>query len=432
MVIHSPLVGRACKGIVKSAMRTSYSAINTYLQCPQRYKFQEVDRIRAPKGKEAIFGSLIHDTLHFMFERTPLFPTLDEVIAHFREHWPLREVFLQEEKNDPLKRAWTPEEEKAYFEDGVAMLKKFYEKNAPWNFAVVDLESRFEIVLADPKTGETHILAGIIDRIDKLSDETYEIIDYKTAKRMPSQDAINRDLQLSLYSLGLQNRWPHIKPEEIKLSLYFVKHGVKLSTQASAENTKKTQTHILKTIADIQDKIQGGKNFDPMPSILCNWCGYRPMCPAWKHLYKKQDPAIKNEADANGAINEYLGLKKNEDRLKKRMEELQAQIREYMEREGLTRVFGDEGYVSKRTQQRFEYDYQKIEALLSPLGKWQDILTADATKLRKILYEVPEDVRLVVEEARAVAKEYSVLTASLKKIKGPEDAATESPLPTEL
>lgn len=410
-------------------MRTSYSAIDTYLQCPQRYKFQEIDRIRVAKGKEAIFGSLIHDTLHFMFEKTPLYPTLDEVVAHFREHWPQRGVFLEEEKNDPLKHAWTPEEEKAYFEDGVRMLKKFYEKNAPWNFAVVDLESRFEIALTDPKTGETHILAGIIDRIDRLPDETYEIIDYKTAKRMPSQEKINTDLQLSLYSLGLQNRWPHITPEEIKLSLYFIKHGVKLSARATPETTEKTKEHILKTIRDIQDKIRNGKNFDPMPSILCNWCGYRPMCPAWKHLYKKQDPAIKNEADATTVINEYLGLKKSEERLKKRMEELQAQIREYMDREGLTRVFGDEGYLSRRVQTRYEYDFQKIEALLSPLGKWQDILTADATKLRKILYEVPEDVRMAVEEARAVAKEYAVLTASLKKIKGPEDAASESPLP---
>lgn len=413
-------------------MRTSYSAIDTYRQCPQRYKFQEIDRIRVPKGKEAIFGSLVHETLHFMFERTPLYPTLDEVVGHFRERWPQREVFLQEEKNDPLKRAWTPEEEKAYFEDGVKMLKKFYEKNAPWNFSVVDLESRFEISLADPKTGEIHILAGIMDRIDQLPDESYEIIDYKTAKRMPSQDMINRDLQLSLYSLGLQNRWPHIKPEDIKLSLYFVKHGVKLSTNASTENSEKTRAHILKTIADIQDKVRNKKNFDPMPSILCNWCGYRPMCPAWKHLYKKQDPAIQNEADAQSAINEYLGLKKTEERLKKRMEELQAEIREYMERAGLTRVFGDEGYLSKRTQQRYEYDFQKIEILLSPLGKWQDILTADATKLRKILYEVPEEVRIAVEEARAVAKEYAVLTASLKKIKGPEDAASESPLPPEV
>lgn len=412
-------------------MRTSYSAIDTYLQCPQRYKFQEIERIRAAKGKEAIFGSLIHDTLRFMFERTPLFPTLDEVVGYYRERWPAREVFLEEAKRDALKRAWSEEEEKAYFEDGVRLLKRFYEKNAPWNYTVVDLESRFEVALTDEKTGETHILAGIIDRIDKLPDDTYEIIDYKTAKRMPSQDAINRDLQLSLYSLGLQNRWPHLKPEDIKLSLYFVKHGEKLSTRATAETTEKTKQHILKTVAEIQEKARAGKNFEPLPSILCNWCGYRPMCPAWRHLYRNKEAGIENQVEANDAINEYLRLKKSKQKVEARLDELEAEIRGYMDREGLTRVFGEEGYLSKRTQQRYEYDFEKIKALLSPFGKWEEILTADAAKLKKILYEVPEDVRLAIDQLRTVAKEYTVLTASLKPVKKPEDAASESPPPQE-
>ncbi len=175
------------------------------------------------------------------------------------------------------------------------MLKRFYEKNAPWNFTIVDLESRFEVALTDEKTGETHILAGIIDRIDKLPDGKYEIIDYKTSKRMPSQDALNRDLQLSLYSLGLQKRWPHLSAEDIKLSLYFLKHGEKLSTKATAETTEKTKEHVLKTVGDIQERIRSGKEFEPMPSALCDWCAFKPICPAWKHLYKKQETRIMNQ-----------------------------------------------------------------------------------------------------------------------------------------
>ena len=415
-------------------MRTSYSAIDTYLQCPQKYKFQEIDRVspRPPKGKEAIFGSLVHQTLKFMFERNPLYPTLDEVVAYFREHWPARDIFLAEVKNDPLKRAWTEEEEKIIFEDGVRMLKRFYEKNAPWNYAVADLESRFEVVLTDDKSGQTHILAGIIDRIDKLPDDTYEIIDYKTSKRMPSQDAVNRDRQLALYSLGLQKRWPHLAAEDIKLSLYFIKHGQKLSTKATRESTAKAASELLGTINEIQGRLHDNKPFEPMPSILCNWCEYRPICPAWKHLYKNQETRIKNQVEANGAINEYLHLKKEKQKAETRLDELEAEIRGYMDREGLTRVFGDEGYLSKSTRQSYEYDFAKIKNLLSPLGKWDEILTADAAKLKKILYEVPEDIRRAVEELRSVSKEYAVLTASLKPVKKPEDAAADSPTSQEV
>ena len=408
-------------------MRTSYSAIDTYLQCPKRYEFQEIQRLRVPKSREAIFGTLIHSTLHFMFERNPLYPTLDEVVGYLREHWPEREVFLAESKNDPSKRPWTEFEEKTYFEEGVRMLKKFYEKNAPWNYLVVDLESRFEVALADEKTGQTHILAGIIDRIDKLPDESYEIIDYKTGKKMPSQEALDRDLQLSLYSLGLQKRWPHLNQEDIRLSLYFLKHGEKLTVKSPARNAGETAEHILKTIREIETRIREKKLFEPMPSILCNWCGYRPICPAWKHLYKNQESGIKNQVEANGSVDEYLRLKKSEKKIKDRLEELHGRLASYMEQEGLTRLFGDEGVIAKKTQQRYEYDFEKVKELLSPFGKWDSILSADAAKLKKILYEVPESVRAAVEEARAVSKEYDVITASLKKIKNAEDAAEENP-----
>lgn len=397
-------------------MRTSYSAIETYLQCPQKFKFQEIDRIRVPKSKEAIFGTLIHATLKFMFQRDPLFPTLEEVVAYFRAHWPAPDIFIQETAHDSLKRTWSDEEQKIYFEEGVRMLKKFYEKNAPWNYSVIDLESRFEIALTDEKNGQTHILAGIIDRIDKLPDGSYEIIDYKTTKRMPSQHALNNNLQLSLYSLGLQRRWPHLQQNDIKLSLYFVKHGEKLTAETPPDQTEKTKNHILETIRDIEERRAAQKPFEPMPSALCNWCGYRPLCPAWKHLYKNQKIEIKNENEINKTIQEYFEMKKKQHEYDTKLKALQADIKAYMAEEGVTRVFGDEGIIAQKTVQWYQYDQKKIKAVLEPLGRWEEILKMDDTKLRRLLKEVSEDIRNTIQDARHIAKEYTILTASLKKI----------------
>lgn len=398
-------------------MRTSYSAIDTYLQCPQKYKFQEIDRIKVPKNREAVFGTLIHSTLKFMFCRDPLFPTLDEVINYFRENWPAKET---------LKIPWSAEEEKTYFAEGVRVLKKFYEKNAPWNFTVVDLESHFEIPLED-KNGAVHILAGKIDRIDKLPDDTYEIIDYKTGKRMPSQAVLDKDLQLSLYSLGLQKRWPHLKAEDIKLSLYFLKHGEKLSTKITPEATARTKNEILKNITEIQDKLASGKEFEPMPGALCDWCGYKPICPAWSHLYRKKtlDVNIKSSEEMGTVIKEYFEIKKAEQQNEARLSELQSEIKNYMEEQKITRVFGDEGVISKKNVQRYEYDWGKIKTILSPLGKWEEVLKADESKLRRVLMEIPEDTRTFIEKTRTVSKEYTALTASTKKVARPEEIDLE-------
>lgn len=398
-------------------MRTSYSSIQTYIQCPQKYKFQEIEKIRAPKSKEAIFGTAVHNTLKFMFQSDPLFPTLDEVIAHFRKHWPARETWNLESKNDPLKRSWAEEDERIWKEEGIRMLKKFYERNAPWNYTIVDLETRFEIMFADEKTGETHVIAGIIDRIDKLSDGTYEIVDYKTGRKMPPQATLNHDLQLSLYGLALQTRWPRLTADDIKLSLYFLKHGEKLSAAPTQESQEKTKKHITATIRDIQERIRAKKPFEPMPSALCNWCGYRPMCPAWRHLYRRSqtvNPQSPDETEKN--IREYFTMQKNKKDNEKRLIELQNQIKKYMEQEGLTRVFGDEGVISQKTVQRFSYDMEKVKALLSPLGKWEEVLKADEAKLKKLLRELPQDIRESVEKERKLSKEYAVLmTSPLKK-----------------
>lgn len=355
-----------------------------------------------------------------MFQQDPLFPTLEEVVAYFREHWPALETFNKDVAHDALKQPWSDEDEKAYFEQGVKMLKRFYEKNAPWNFHIIDLESRFEISLTDEKTGETHVAAGIIDRIDKLDDGSYEIIDYKTGKRMPSQDSLDQDLQLSLYSLGLQKRWPHLKSEDIKLSLYFLRHEEKLSTAANQNTAEKIKTHILKTIADIQERTKAGKEFEPIPSALCNWCGYRPMCPAWRHLYKKEADPLLAADEADTAIEKYFELKKTEKRIEQDIKILQDRIKAYMDKEKLTRVFNKNGTLSKKLVQRYAYDLEKIKALLSPLNKWEAILKTDETKLKQILKEVPENIRNAILETRRVAREYSALSVSTKPVTTPD------------
>ncbi len=349
-------------------MRASYSALNTYKTCPLKYKFQELDKIRVPKGIEMVFGSAVHSALKYMFERTPLYPTLDEIIDFFRNQWDEKmRVFEDEEKK------------KAFYEEGISILKNFYKKNQPWNFNVIDLESRFELELEDSKSKEKHILTGIIDRIDKNPEsDSYEIIDYKTAKRMPSQDIVDRDLQMSIYHMGLMKRWPHLSPDKIKLSLYFLKHNEKISTARSEERLEKTRKNIIGIINEIQGKITDNYNFPPTPSPLCDWCGYRQMCPMWKHLYTK------SEIEIESIVKEYFELKDANQKNNERLDELKAIVYDFMNEQKVERIFGPEGYLTKKIQERVFYDMSKL----------------------------PEDLK----EKISTVKQFTTLTASKKKI----------------
>ncbi|TSC80892.1 MAG: Uncharacterized protein G01um101429_17 [Parcubacteria group bacterium Gr01-1014_29] len=391
-------------------MRTSYSALETFRQCPQKYKFQQIEKIKTPKSKEAIFGTLVHSGLRYLFSRDPLYPSLDEVIAHFGASWSSVEI-----------AEITEEEKTAYLTQGESLLRRFYAKNQPWNFNVLDLESRFEIIVEDPKTGTMHTLAGIMDRIDKPDDAHYEIIDYKTSRKMKSQDALDTDFQLSLYHLALIKRWPHINPNALSLSLYYVKHNEKLTTTRTIVQTEETKQHVLETIRDIEIRTFSN-DFPPQPSALCDWCGYKAMCPAWKFLFLKSETRNLKRENIEHITKEFFALKKNNQETTKRLAELQTDIKAYMDQEGITRIFGEGGVISKTVQERYSYDYEKIRSALEAhnrLDVWNALLTPDDKKLKTMLPTLPSPLKEQVLEARSIAKKFEVLSATIKKASNP-------------
>jgi len=291
-----------------------------------------------------------------MFQRGPLYPTLDQIIDFFRTVWEQKKLPMDAEALDSSA-------ETVYYKEGISLLEKFYKNNPPWNYNVVDMESRFEFEIDDPKTGEKHTLSGIMDRIDKNADGGFEIIDYKTKRKMPGQKEIDNDLQMSIYQLGLVKKWPHIDASKIKLSFYFLKHGEKISTSRTMEQTEETKNFILDTIRDINEKIKDGNNFPPTPSPLCDWCEYRQMCPMWKHLYKKsQISNLKSQKEVEEIVKEYFRLKDQNSQNSDRLDELKTFVYGFMDDQKVERVFGEEGYLTRTVNEK------KIDKILPSLS----------------------------------------------------------------
>jgi len=390
-------------------MRTSYSSIECFRNCPLKYKYQNIDKIKAPKNIDALFGSSIHNSLKFMFQRGPLYPTLDQIIDFFRTVWEQKKLPMDAEALDSSA-------ETVYYKEGISLLEKFYKNNPPWNYNVVDMESRFEFEIDDPKTGEKHTLSGIMDRIDKNADGGFEIIDYKTKRKMPGQKEIDSDLQMSIYQLGLVKKWPHIDANKIKLSFYFLKHGEKISTVRTKEQVEETRNFILETIRDINEKIKDGNNFPPTPSPLCDWCEYRQMCPMWKHLYRKQNEKdkIKNQEELNRIIGEYFRLKNQNSQNSDRLDELKTFVYGFMDDQKVERVFGEEGYLTRTIKEKNVYDLEKIKDILKPVGKWDEILEPDEKKIDKILPSLSDNLKEKILSF-AERKKTVTLNARLKK-----------------
>lgn len=386
-------------------MRISYSSLELYRACPYLFKYTAIDKNKLPKSKEAIFGTAIHETLRYMFRPNPLFPAFDEIADFFNERW-----------NERSKKAeFKSEDEKnAFQKSGVNMLERFYKKNPPWNFNVLDLESRFIVSLADSDTGQAHELVGIMDRIDKIDDENYEIIDYKTARKMPSQETLDKNLQLSLYNLGLITRWPHLAAKKIRLSLQFMPSGEVLSTYRSKDALDQTKNEILATIREINEHEE--KNDWPAyDSPLCAIFPYRTVCPMWKHLYQIKKSGL-TEEKIQEALAEFLSLKFRNQENTSRLKILQQTIAQYMRSEGLGRIFNNDGYVTMTLKAFPVYDFAKIREIFEPAGLWPSILKVDEKKFEKIVSTLSSNLREQITGAILHIKERETISARRKRI----------------
>lgn len=370
-------------------MRISYSALNTFQTCPLKYKYSNIDKIKEPKSKEAVFGTLVHSTLNFIHSPSLVPPNIEQALDYFSKNWN-SEIFEDEM------------EERAAFSLGVSMIQNYYKKNNPGDFNIVDLESRFQIEI------ESHIVSGIIDRIDKTEDG-FEIIDYKTTKKMPSQEKVDNDLQLSVYLNAFLARYPKeiANLDKITVSLYYLKHGVKLSSQRTKEQLDNTKKLFLEVIQEIEKS-----NFPPSVNPLCDWCGFQKICPAWRHKFKEERKI--DSAEVNEAIDEYIDIKNELSQKKLKMSKLQEKIETYMEQEGVERVFSEKGIIAQSLRKTYKYDEKMIRDILEPLQKWEDVLKIDGIALKNVMVSLSPSARKDIEAAKVLDKESKSLTVKKK------------------
>lgn len=374
-------------------MRTSYSALNVYNQCPLKYKFQEIDKIKTSKSRDMVFGTIIHGALKF-FHQAGKFaaPALPEVIAYFESRWK-EEIFGAEFEGQSL------------FAEGKAILEKYYKDNADKKASPIALELHFEAPVGD------HIIAGNIDRIDKAEDSSFEIIDYKTSRRLPSQEAVDGDLQLAIYQMGFLKRWPQID-SPIKLSLYFLQHGIKLSSRRKPEDVEETKEKILLYIGQIEKAIKEN-DFKPLPGPLCDWCEHQKLCPMFCHKFKKNQ--TQEDIDIQKVMREYFKAKEIEQENAKTVAELKEKINQYCDKEKVERVFSDSGIsIVRSAQQRFGCDWNVVSEVLKSAGKWEDVFEPSDAKLKKILPSLKTEDFRKIEETRKVESEFKVLRVEKK------------------
>jgi putative RecB family exonuclease len=354
-------------GTAGRRLRLSYSSISTYEACPARYRFQYEERLPTSPSPALAFGESLHRALYRFHDRpVPVAPPLPELLEILDAEW------VSEGYRDPS-------EERLYREHARQVLAR-YHKEVAGSFRVpAALEFRFTIEVEGVQ------VTGTIDRMDRIPGGGYEIVDYKTSRRLPPQAVVDRDLQLSVYHLAAQEVWG-IEPE--RLTLWYLLPGQRMTTARTREHVEE----LRRRIATVAERIEAGR-FEPRENPLCGWCEFQPLCPLFRHRHERDrgDPAPR----ITEVVDEWIALKRRAREVYRRLDELAAVIHAYCEEHGYRRLFGSDGSaVDRRPQRVTAPDPERVRAVLEPLGLWERVLTVDPAKVADLVEArtLPPDV----------------------------------------
>ena len=247
----------------------SHSKLSTFEQCKLRYKYRYIDKIIPPVERtiEAHLGSIVHKALEWLYSEAKegRVPDMDEVIIYYSRAW------MADYTPDLIEN--NGKDEKHYFNKGVQFLIDYYNNNHPFDENTLDVEK--EIFIDLDKSGE-HKIRGFIDRLAyNLKTGEYEIHDYKTSGTFPSQEKIDHDRQLALYSIAVREMFENVR--EVRLIWHYLFFNKKLESKRTIEQLEQLKKETIELIKVIESSTK----FPPTVSRLCDWCPYKQICPAW-------------------------------------------------------------------------------------------------------------------------------------------------------
>jgi putative RecB family exonuclease len=194
----------------------SFSSLSRFETCPLSYFLHYIEKRPAEPGLPLRFSKLIHAVLERLFQ---------EVLAD--EHCG---VLSEGRALELYREAWMAKGLAGIdlFQGGLGILRSFLREQGVVDArTILGVEKEFRL-----QVGAFSVL-GFIDRVDRVDDETVELIDYKTNHQLFTRDEVDTSLQLSLYDVAVRQLWPWVK--KVKLTFWMVRHGIRQETSRTDE-----------------------------------------------------------------------------------------------------------------------------------------------------------------------------------------------------
>lgn len=245
--------------------RLSVSRLKLYEQCPRQFFHKYVDREHKDdidvyeKGEPAEFGTVLHAALELIYqwivaeEYSGRFPE-GQLIVFYREVWQASKLVGT-----------------GLYKEGLDLLRAFA-RDTPLvdHMNILAVEQEFNIDI------DGFNMNGFIDRVDKLDDETIEIVDYKSARLMFTKSDLDTDLQMSVYGKAARVLYPWAK--YARFTFRMLRHGLDQRTTRTAKTIDDAAGYVVA----LGKRTETDTVWEAKLNENCAYCDFRRRCEKYK------------------------------------------------------------------------------------------------------------------------------------------------------
>jgi len=242
----------------------SFSRLARFEQCPAAFKYQYIDGVQTElTAVPLLFGKVVHATLERVFQ---------DVIAE-EATGPIDEARAKQIFADAWAESGLVGAE--VYREGLEIVRNFVRSEGVVDHRdVLAVEKDFRLPL-----GRFSVI-GCIDRVNRVDDETIEVVDYKTNRAIFTREEVDDSLQLSLYEVAARRIWPWAK--KVRLSFAMLRHGLRMTTSRTPEQLEAALAYA-ETLGKMTEE---SKVFPARLSTNCAYCDHRERCPAYENALK--------------------------------------------------------------------------------------------------------------------------------------------------
>ena len=231
-------------------MTLSKSKINTFIECPRKFKYRYIDEITEEANEYMLLGSEVHEIA-------------EEIAIELMEGNDIDDVFLNLQYDDKL-------------EDHIKGLEKFFHDIYSNDYEIFSVEE----YIVDEESN----LNGIVDIVIKNNNDELIIFDYKTGK---PRDIGKYKLELCVYKVLLESKYPELNV--VSAGIYFTGAAAyRIANFGSVgEDYFKSQSkgdidggdfdYVDAVVDNLYDTIDRNY-FKKEKGFLCKYCFYKEMC----------------------------------------------------------------------------------------------------------------------------------------------------------